>query len=96
MANAKHTPRAVSTLRLRDMKDASDIATRFWEPRRTWPADRAAESLLKEARRLHDQAMQCGRGEFAGLPHIWRFTASMLAVEATRLDAIAKATGETA
>ena len=91
--SAQHTPRPVSALSPRDMKTASDIAVRFWEPRRNWPAGQAAESLRNEARRLHAQAMQSIRREIGGVPHIWHFTASMLAIEASRLDSITKTTG---
>lgn len=71
----------------KEMKDASDIAVRFWEPRKTWPAAQQRESLLREARRLHDQASQVARGQCGGLPWVWRFTASMLAIQAKHLSA---------
>lgn len=81
---------AEKSLSSRDMQIASDIAIRFWEPRRSWPPAQAAESFRKEARRLHDQAIQCQRGDIGGLPHVWLFTASMLAVEAARLTALGR------
>jgi hypothetical protein len=71
----------------KQMKDASDIATRFYEDRKSWEPTKAAESLRKEARRLHDQSMQVGRGEIGGLPEVWRFAASMLIIQAEHLDA---------
>lgn len=73
-------------LTLEEQKTASDMAVRFWEPRKDWPAAQQRESLLREARRLHDQASQVARGSLGVLPWMWRYAASMLAVQARHLS----------
>lgn len=76
-----------SNLTQKQMKDASDIAVRFWEDRKGWDPKKAATSLRKEARRLREESARVERGEIGGVPHIWRFAADMLTIQAKCLAA---------